>query len=209
MSWLLWQGWQKGLNEFRFPFWPPHSTGRSYLKEFISKHTDSIKGSILEFHPSYYNELADRANTQRYDVINPHAAEGVTVVADLMSEHTPDLDGQYDLILCTQVLEHVPNPFVAVKTLSRWLKPKGRVIVTVPSAYPYHAHPGDFWRFTRDSVQLLFEEWEMLDLRCYGNRLTVVAAYWYWMVEDLPQEALWEQDEDNPTIVCLLAEKRV
>ena len=39
---------------------------------------------------------------------------------------------QYDVVACLDVLEHVPEPTSLVKSFSRYLKPKGRLIVNAP-----------------------------------------------------------------------------
>jgi SAM-dependent methyltransferase len=209
LSRLLWYGWRKQLNKFGFDTWPPTSTGRLYLEHSLQSYKHLVRGSVLEFYPSYYKQLISRENNRisRYDVANLEPAEGVTVIADLMNESSPTMDSQYDLIICTQVLEHVPNPFIAVGTLNRWLRPNGHALVTVPVSYPYHADPKDYWRFTKDSAEYLFKDWKVANIRCFGNRLMVVAAYWYWMVEDLPSEALWVEDDTNATIISIIAQK--
>ena len=208
LSHLLWFGWRTGLNVFGFPQWPARTTGRFYLDQFLDLHSSLFHGDILEFYPSYYQNRISNQRVGRYDVINLHLTEGANKVGDLMSSHSPEVDGKYDLIICTQVLEHVENPFVAVGTLQRWLKIGGHAIVTVPSAFPYHPDPKDYWRFTQDSILLLFQEWDIVDLKCYGNRLAVVASYWYWMTDNLPKKSLLHEDEKSPTIIAVVAQRK-
>lgn len=42
-------------------------------------------------------------------------------------------DGSFDCILCSEVLEHVPSPERAVKSIERLLKPGGVVLITTPN----------------------------------------------------------------------------
>lgn len=51
----------------------------------------------------------------------------------------------FDAILCSEVLEHVPDPVAAIREISRLLRPSGRLLLTVPSACRVHAVPTHFW----------------------------------------------------------------
>jgi hypothetical protein len=60
----------------------------------------------------------------------------------------PVPDEAYDAVLCTQVLEHVPNPDAVIAELFRVLRPGGRLYLTVPLAWELHEMPFDFYRYT-------------------------------------------------------------
>jgi SAM-dependent methyltransferase len=61
-------------------------------------------------------------------------------VCDIMDIPT---DRKFDVILCTEVLEHLPDPVDALKLMFNLLKPKGIVIVTVPFLSLMHQAP--YW----------------------------------------------------------------
>jgi len=59
----------------------------------------------------------------------------------------PAPDGSFDAIVCTEVLEHVPEPIRAVHELARLLRPGGVVLLTapllsIPHQEPYHFYGG-------------------------------------------------------------------
>ena len=63
----------------------------------------------------------------------------------------------FDSILCTEVLEHVDAPDVAVKELYRVIKSGGRVIITAPFIYPVHGGKVDYFRFSQAGLVSLLE----------------------------------------------------
>lgn len=106
---------------------------------------------------------------------------GLDAVADLA--WMPVRSGSADLVLNTQVLEHVPDPRRAIEEMSRMLRPGGRLFLTAPQGWPEHQQPHDFFRFTRFSLESLlrdagFSRWEIEPMGGYfhylGHRLTYI-----------------------------------
>lgn len=63
----------------------------------------------------------------------------ITLVCDISA--IPEPDASFDAILCTEVLEHVPDPAKVLDEFARLLKPGGRVILTAPFASLVHMAP--------------------------------------------------------------------
>lgn len=57
----------------------------------------------------------------------------------------PVPDSSFDVILCTEVLEHVPEPIKAIQEISRILKPGGRLFLTAPLSSGLHQLPYHFY----------------------------------------------------------------
>ncbi|GAB4209148.1 MAG: hypothetical protein OHK0022_39780 [Roseiflexaceae bacterium] len=204
---VLWLAWRARLNPFRFLRVGAASAGRYYLDQFLRRHAGECRGAFLEFGDPRYRHLFPPEAVERYDIINIVPGPQVSVVADI--QDCPNIpDNSYDVIVCTQVLEHVPNPFRATGELWRILKPGGRLLLTVPAAFPYHGAHGDYWRFSRDSLRLLLaERFQDVQITPCGNRLTVVAAYWHWSQDHLPRRAIQESDPINPLLLTAYARK--
>lgn len=60
----------------------------------------------------------------------------------------PVADASFDVVVCTQVLEHLPEPWLAVEEFRRILVPGGRVVITAPLTWYLHELPHDYYRFT-------------------------------------------------------------
>ena len=57
----------------------------------------------------------------------------------------PIADGSVDLVLCTETLEHVPEPSGFLDEAFRCLTHDGRLLVTVPFSARWHYIPHDYW----------------------------------------------------------------
>jgi SAM-dependent methyltransferase len=74
----------------------------------------------------------------------------------------PFPDGTFDRVICSEVLEHIPDDVAAMRELSRVLRPGGTMAITVPRFGPelvnwalsdeYHNVPGGHIRIYRRSV---------------------------------------------------------
>ena len=87
---------------------------------------------------------------------------GVDVVANPNAEligpveALPVADGSFDVVLCTQVLEHCDDPAQAVQELRRVTAPGGRVLASTHGVQVYHPSPHDYWRWTHEGLARLF-----------------------------------------------------
>jgi SAM-dependent methyltransferase len=73
-------------------------------------------------------------------------------------------DRSFDLVLCTQVLEHVREPHLALREICRVLKPGGQAFVTTHGVWPFHPYPADYNRWTQQGLEALFDDTESLTL---------------------------------------------
>lgn len=86
--------------------------------------------------------------------------EVVNPLADLQGsgDNLPVDDASFDVVLCTQVLEHCPQPWRVVRELRRVTAPGGRVLASTHGVQVYHPSPGDYYRWTHEGLRLLFEQ---------------------------------------------------
>jgi SAM-dependent methyltransferase len=88
-------------------------------------------------------ETHDFAEYQAYMDGSEGAYAPLTYVSDITSIPVPD--ERYDVVLCTEVLEHVPKPIDAVKEMARIAKPGGRLFITAPLGSGLHQEPFHFY----------------------------------------------------------------
>ena len=63
----------------------------------------------------------------------------IDIVSDIVE--IPVKNSSFDNVLCTEVLEHVPHPELAIKEIARILKKRGKLILTAPFASQTHFSP--------------------------------------------------------------------
>jgi SAM-dependent methyltransferase len=109
---------------------------------------------------------------------------GVDVVenpaADLLGsvEELPIEDGSFDVVLCTQVLEHSDDPAQAVRELRRVTADGGRVLASTHGVQVYHPSPVDYWRWTHEGLRRLFEQnaqWSSLSVEPAAGTASALA----------------------------------
>jgi len=86
-----------------------------------------------------YDGAGDSAGLQ----INNFDYGNLNIISDINS--IPEPDASFDAIMCTEVLEHVPNPILAIKEFSRLLKSGGALILTAPFCSLTHFSPYHFF----------------------------------------------------------------
>jgi SAM-dependent methyltransferase len=100
--------------------------------------------------------------------------------ADLVGpiEALPLPDDSFDVVLCTQVLEHADDPVQAVRELYRVTVPGGRVLLSTHGVMVYHPNPVDYWRWTHEGLAHLFRgagEWASVTVTAGSGTTACVA----------------------------------
>jgi ubiquinone/menaquinone biosynthesis C-methylase UbiE len=92
------------------------------------------------------------------------------IVSDITS--IPVEKGTFDVVMCIEVFEHLPNPIEALVELDRVLKPGGKLIMTAPFASlthysPYHYATG----FNRYFYEYHLSELDhnLIEIKANGN----------------------------------------
>jgi SAM-dependent methyltransferase len=63
----------------------------------------------------------------------------------------------FDVVICSELLEHVHEPIESLIEIYRVLKPDGVLLATIPFIYPHHPDPNDYLRYTEQFLQLQME----------------------------------------------------
>lgn len=89
-----------------------------------------------------------------YTGVDLDAGKNVDVILPSAYEWPFD-DGQFDVVVSGQALEHVEFVWLTVKEVARVLKGGGLCCLIAPSAGPEHRYPVDCWRIYPDGMRAL------------------------------------------------------
>lgn len=148
---------------------------RTKLEQFIAEHASDKKALDVGARRGRYNNLfPNKISIDIDEESNPD------IVAD--AHNLPFEENTFEIILCTEVLEHVDNPFKVAKELHRVLKPGGKLILTTRFMYPLHEAPRDNWRFTVFNLRSLFSEFNEVEVLAETDSITTFASLFQRLV---------------------------
>jgi SAM-dependent methyltransferase len=145
---------------------------RRSVSDFILEASSNDKKGykVLDIAPQDHNgakEFFQQSDIATLD-INPNST--ATFIADICDDNSEIIpSNHFDLIICTEVLEHTLNPFKAVDELYRILKPGGSCYITTPFDLRIHGPLPDCWRFTEHGLRELFKRFETAEIRSIEN----------------------------------------
>jgi len=81
---------------------------------------------------------------------------GLDAICNL--SHLPFARETFGAVICTQVLEHVPDPLQVLREISRVLRPGGQLFLSAPQSWHQHQKPYDYYRYTSFGLRYLMEK---------------------------------------------------
>jgi len=121
--------------------------------EIIKKNTD---GLVLDCGAGRRDEYYE--NIVNFEIVDYDTTDVLGV-----GESLPFIDNAFDAVISLSVLEHVKNPFLCAKEISRVLKPGGNLICSVPFLQPFHGYPHHYYNMTGQGLSNLFDSMLCVD----------------------------------------------
>jgi hypothetical protein len=185
---------------------------RWYIERFLNEHRADIRGAVLEVAESTYTQWYGDGQVTQSDVLHRQGNDKSTIVGDLTTgEGLPRQ--AYDCFICTQTLPFIYDVHAAVQGMANVLKPGGVVLATVPGMSQVSRDDkrdwGDWWRFTSQGTQRLFEEaFDEVGVQAHGNVLSAAAFLYAYAAEELTEAELAHRDPDYELLITVRATSR-
>lgn len=142
--------------------------------EFFIEHAklEEFQGKrVLEVGSRYINgsirPLIEKFFTPR-EYIGVDIEPGKYVDIVLPAERLVDYFGEetFDVVISTELLEHVRNWRLVVNNMKKVLKKGGYIYITTRSrGFPYHGYPFDFWRYSPEDIRKIFSDFIIIVLK--------------------------------------------
>jgi SAM-dependent methyltransferase len=138
----------------------PQFFSRYFLNKQVRLHGPSLSGTVVDLGCGFspYKKHLKQACYIGLDY--PATVNFLSKKLDLCGDLTclPIATNRLDGVLCTQVLEHICDPFQAVSEIARVLRPGGKLILSFPFFYPLHDEPHDYFRYSPHGMHVLFSK---------------------------------------------------
>ena len=119
--------------------------------------------------------LVEALGPAAYLGVDLEGGPGVDAVCraeDLVRSYGPE---SFDLVISTEMLEHVRNWRTVISNLKRVIAPGGVLLLTTRSkGFGFHGYPFDFWRYEMTDMEVLFSDFSIEALipdRCHPGVL--------------------------------------
>jgi len=124
--------------------------GKSVIEVGSYDFNGSVRGAVTALGPS------------RYLGVDMQMGPGVDEACDALDLVKRFGNDSFDVLLSTEVLEHVADWRKVCGNFKRIIRPGGILLVTTRSiGFPYHGYPFDFWRYEVSDMQSIFSDFHV------------------------------------------------
>lgn len=140
----------------------PADSVRGRIRLWLEKHSDKLGDCVLEIGSRIHNPNAWWLNNRdlakgQWLGIDLQEGENVDQVCDIHNM-PEEWKGRFSGVVCSEVLEHVARPWIALPKIKEVLQPGGQIIITTLLTFHVHGYPDDYYRYTESGLRLLLED---------------------------------------------------
>ncbi len=183
-----------------------YSLRRHFVDQFHFRHVPDLTPGALVLDLGG-NRIAKRGlfDIERYGLHVVYANLSTAKKPHVQSDASalPFGEGRFDAVICSEVLEHVPNPVAVPAEIYRVLRPHGIVLICVPFLNKIHGDPYDYGRYTDFFWRKHMDEIGFRDIRIEKQ-----GFFWCVLVDmfrDLAYAMLNRGGSGRPRLIALVS----
>ena len=139
--------------------------GRRILEVGAVDVNGSVRPAVLKLGPAEYVGV---------DIAHGRASTTYATARELVVRYG---DGAFDVVISTEMLEHVLEWRTVLSNLKRVVAPEGLILLTTRSfGYPFHAYPHDYWRYEVGDMEAIFADFDAVTVEADEQAPGVLVA---------------------------------
>lgn len=153
-----------------------------FIADSAKKH-DSKDAVLLDIAPQDHEGAKPYFKKATVQTLDIDPSSGSTYIADICKNNQKTIPSDtFDLVVCTEVLEHTLQPFDAATEIERIVKPGGYIFVSVPFNLRIHGPLPDCWRISEYGLRALFKSFDIISLNELKDEERFLMPVHYTMV---------------------------
>jgi SAM-dependent methyltransferase len=177
-----WKNNNLATSPLDLPVWDPYYYSAKLLKKSYEETittflTEGKRYRLLDYGCGFrpYKYIFDRFNVEYIGADigdNPDADVRIEP-----GEEVPFKDCEFDIIMSSQVLEHVEDASLYLRECRRLLKPNGLLFISTHGTWQYHGHPYDYQRWTSYGLKSIITKsgFEIIEFRPMIGQLALTS----------------------------------
>lgn len=149
-----------------------HDSVATWIREQVSSQ-NIASANVLEI-ASYATDGGPVRHTFTGPYIGVDLRPGPNVDQVADANDLPFEDCTFEVVVCTEMLEHDRAPWRSISEMFRVLRPSGTLLLTARGfdhrgAYPVHLEPVDYWRFSTSAIEVLLADAGFADVKVVAD----------------------------------------
>jgi SAM-dependent methyltransferase len=164
-----------------------YSETRYAIIKWLERELPSVSGSVIDIGAGGWQvprQLLDHKNVKEYRTFDQKQYGGTKNQVDYYGDiqNMPkDWTNKWDVVLCLEVIECVPDLFKAFSEMHRILKPTGILLLSCPYNYRWFGDGSwndakkdkkgvlDYWRPSKQGLELLAKQFSQAKVEGFGG----------------------------------------
>ncbi len=148
------------------------------IRAFLQANADCLTGRVLDYGCGLrpYRDVVKDAGGDYHGYDRTHFPGSVCGV-----DFDPDVGGPFDAVICTQVIQYLPEPHFNLSHMHHVLRRDGVLLLTGPTNWPV-VEDADLWRFTPFGVEVLLRRAGFRDIAVDPREVFAAERDERWML---------------------------